>query len=300
MRLATGVPMSLSLSVVNGRWSGPTVWLSGAIHGDEVNGVEIVRTVAGRLDARQTAGTVIAVPVVNVLGFLAGDRYLPDRRDLNRSFPGSQRGSLAARIAHLFMTNVVDRCSAGIDFHTGTNHRSNLPQIRANLGDPETRRLAEAFAPEVLVQASLRDGSLRQAATERGVTTLLYEGGQPNRFDPSAVAAGVDGTLRVLAALGMITGPPPAPAGTVEVSRTTWVRARRSGLARMHVRLGDRVTAGDTIAEIGDVLGGRPTIARAPADAIVIGASTDPLVNRGDALANLGLLEPPLPNTGSA
>jgi len=290
MRLPTGAPLSVPLAVVHGRNAGPVVWLSGAIHGDEVNGVEITRRVAAALDARALRGTVIAVPAVNVLGFIAESRYLPDRRDLNRSFPGSARGSLAARIAHLFMTTIVDRCIAGIDYHTGTDHRFNLPHIRGDLRDPDVRRLAAAFGAPLMVRAAVRDGSLRQAAAQRGVTTLVYEGGQAHRFDPEPIGIGVDGTLRVLAALGMLASAPAARGRPLEISKTRWVRARRSGITRVVAGLGDRVAAGDPIAEIGDVLGGRPTTARAPADGIVIGLSRSPLVNRGDAIANLGLL----------
>jgi predicted deacylase len=251
MRLPTGTPLSLPVAIVHGRAQGPAVWLSGAIHGDEVNGVEITRQVAATLDPRSLRGTVVAVPTVNVLGFLAESRYLPDRRDLNRAFPGSPRGSLAARLAHLFTTTIVQRCVAGIDYHTGTDHRTNLPQIRGDLQDPEVRRLATAFAAPVMVQAAVRDGSLRQAATELGRTTLVYEGGQAHRFDAEPVGVGVGGTLRVLAALGMIRSAPAADRRPEEITRTTWIRARRSGITRVLAALGDRVSEGDVIAEIG-------------------------------------------------
>jgi predicted deacylase len=290
MRLPTGTPLSLPVAIVHGRTRGPAVWLSGAIHGDEVNGVEITRRVAATLDPRSLRGTVIAVPTVNVLGFIAESRYLPDRRDLNRAFPGSPRGSLASRLAHLFTTTIVERCIAGIDYHTGTDHRSNLPQIRGDLNDPEVCRLAEAFSAPVIVQAAVRDGSLRQAATELGKITLVYEGGQAHRFDPEPIAVGVDGTLRVLAALGMIRSAPSADGRPLQITRTTWIRARRSGITRVLATLGDRVTESDVIAEIGDVLGGRPTRARAPADGVIIGLTRDPLAHRGDAIANLGIL----------
>ena len=205
-RLMSGTPVALPVVVLHGREDGPTVWLSGAVHGDELCGVEIIRLVLEALEPSAMSGTVIAVPVVNVHGFNTGQRYLPDRRDLNRSFPGSPRGSLAARIAHLLLTEVVGRCSAGIDLHTGSDHRTNLPQIRADLDDAETLRLAEAFGAPVSIHSRTRDGSLRQAATEVGATVLLYEGGEALRFDPTAIAAGRDGTMRVLAELGMILG----------------------------------------------------------------------------------------------
>lgn len=202
-RLPTDTWLSIPVVVLNGRAPGPTVWLSGAVHGDEINGVEIVRRLARTLDPRRLAGTVIAVPVVNVFGFVNESRSFPDRRDLNRSFPGSTRGSLAARLAHLFMQEVVSRSDDGIDFHTATDHRTNLPQLRCDLDDPETRRCAVAFGAPMTLHSRLRDGSLREAATSRGIPVLLYEGGEPVRFNEWAIRAGVDGALRVLQELGM-------------------------------------------------------------------------------------------------
>ena len=202
-RLVTGSDVSLPVRVIHGREDGPTIWVDAAIHGDEVVGVEVIRQVMADLDPRTFRGTLIAVPIVNVLGFMTGDRYLPDRRDLNRSFPGSARGSLAGRIAHLFMHEVVAKCEVGIDLHTGSDRRSNLPQVRADLDDDRTRALAEAFAAPVMLHARIRDGSLRHAARERGATVLLYEAGENLRFDDYAIDAGVAGVRRVLAALGM-------------------------------------------------------------------------------------------------
>ena len=170
----TGSTESIPVAVINGRSSGPVIWLSAAIHGDELNGIQIVRRVLRDLDAKSVRGAVIAVPIVNSLGFIIGSRYLPDRRDLNRSFPGSKRGSSASRLAEMFMTQIVEHCSVGIDLHTATNHRTNIPQIRADLDDPATLKLAKAFAAPFTIHARLRDGSLRQAATEAGKTTLLY------------------------------------------------------------------------------------------------------------------------------
>nr|WHW29206.1 putative deacylase [uncultured bacterium] len=177
-RLVTGTHISLPLRVMHGVHDGPTVWLSAAVHGDEVAGVEIIRRVLATVDPRTLRGSVLAVPIVNVHGFLSGDRYLPDRRDLNRSFPGSPTGSLAGRIADLFMTEVVKRSDVGIDLHTGSDHRTNLPQIRADLDDPQTRELADAFGAPFMLHAKLRDGSMRAAATAADSTVLLYEGGE--------------------------------------------------------------------------------------------------------------------------
>jgi predicted deacylase len=176
--------------------------LSGAIHGDEIVGVEIIRQLLDALEPDAIAGAVIAAPVVNVFGFVFESRYLPDRRDLNRSFPGSKRGSLAARLARLFMDEVVSRSDVGIDFHAGSDGRTNLPQIRGNLKDPETRRLSTAFGAPVMIHAGTIKGSLRSAALKQGKRVLLFEGGEPSRFNPAAVQAGVEGTLRVMVSLG--------------------------------------------------------------------------------------------------
>ena len=288
-RLVTGDEVSFPLRVIHGRADGPTIWLSAAIHGDEVCGVEIIRRVMEQLDPRALRGTVIAVPIVNVYGFINGDRYLPDRRDLNRSFPGSPRGSLAARIAHLMMTEVVAKCTVGIDLHTGSDHRTNLPQIRADLDDDETRRLAETFGAPVVYHAKIRDGSLRHAAAEAGATVLLYEAGEAWRFDQWAIDAGVRGVRRVLTELDMVD-PPEGDVATVaaEVRKSGWVRAGRTGIVRIEADLGAVIEQGDRLGVISDSFGKRLNIVKANRAGIVIGRTEAPLVNRGDALVHIG------------
>jgi len=286
-RLATGSPVGLPVEVLHGANPGPRVWLSAAIHGDELNGVEIIRQVLGECSPRRLSGSLIAVPIVNVFGFITESRYLPDRRDLNRSFPGSARGSLAARIAHIFMKEVVEGCQVGIDLHTGSADRTNLPQIRADLDDPETRELARAFGAPIAIHSGLRDGSLRAAAGALGARVLVYEGGEPRRFNRGAIEAGVVGTLRVLAALGMrrTTLPPPDP--VLESRGTSWVRAGRSGLFRAEVEPGSRVTKGQRIGVIKDAFGNQALRVKARANGVVIGLSLQPHVNRGDALVHI-------------
>ncbi len=244
-RLVTGADVDLPIRVVHGREDGPVIWINAAIHGDEAVGVEVVRQVLAGLDPKTLRGTLIAIPIVNVLGFMNGNRYLPDRRDLNRSFPGAARGSLAGRIAHLMMTEVVAKCEVGIDLHTGSDRRSNLPQIRADLDDPGTRDLALAFAAPVMLAAPLRDGSLRSAARDRGAKVLLYEAGEAWRMDDWAIDAGVIGVRRVLAKLEM-TDPldEEPPAASVECVRSGWVRARGTGMLHLDVDLGQRVARG--------------------------------------------------------
>ncbi len=290
--LPTGSSFSLPLSVVHGSRPGPTVWLSGAIHGDELNGVEIIRLVLRELRAANLAGTVIAAPVVNVFGFITGSRYLPDRRDLNRSFPGSRRGSLASRLAHLFMTEVVDRADVGVDLHTGSHHRSNLPQVRCATDDPTTMGLAEAFAAPITMHAALRDGSLRAACVKRDIPILLYEAGEAHRFDEFAIDAGVAGVLRVLAHLGMRTAPAEATPATRLVDASSWVRARRSGLFRLTTALGARVAAGDELGAIADAHGQSRGTVRAPFEGIVIGVTRNPQVSQGDALVHVADVGP--------
>ena len=292
-RLVTGTPMAIPVVVVHGREAGPAIWLNAAIHGDEINGVEIIRQVLERVDPATIRGTLIAVPIVNVYGFLNRDRYLPDRRDLNRSFPGSARGSLARQIAHILMTEVVNRCSYGIDLHTGSDHRTNLPQIRANLDDPETRALASAFAAPVMMHSSIRDGSLRQAASEAGARVLLYEAGEAWRFDEGAINVGVDGVLRVLQSIDMVDRGGSLPLRpSAESQSSKWVRASKSGIMRLDVSTGEEVRKGQTIGRIYDSLGERLAAPRSPIAGVVVGLSLDPLVNRGDAVAHIAEVVP--------
>lgn len=289
-RLVTGGDVSLPVRVLHGREDGPTVWVNAAIHGDEVLGVEVIRQVMATLSARTFRGTLVAVPVVNVLGFMTGDRYLPDRRDLNRSFPGSARGSLASRIAHLFMTEVVSKCDVGLDLHTAADRRANLPQIRADLDDPRTRELAEVFGAPVMLHARLRDGSLRQAGRDRGARVLLYEAGEALRFDEDAIAVGVRGVRRVLASLGMTEEEPAADEAPVEVveSRASgWVRARGTGILHLDVHLGEWVEEGQRLGGLSDTFGRRVRLVHADRPGIVIGLTRAPIVNAGDALVHV-------------
>lgn len=295
--LVTGTTVSLPVRVLHGREDGPTVWINAAIHGDEVVGVEVVRQVMNRLSPRTLRGTLIAVPIVNVFGFTAGRRYLPDRRDLNRSFPGSARGSLASRIAHLMMTEVVAKCSVGIDLHTGSDRRSNLPQVRCDLDDAETRALAEAFHAPVMYHARLRDGSLRSAARERGARVLLYEGGEAWRLDQWAVEAAVDGVLRVLAHLEMIepdAAPAVPPAPSLVCRRSGWVRATTTGILHTEVELGAHVRQGDRLGSLTNSFGRTLRLVRADRDGVVIGRTEAPLVNRGDAIIHIAEIESPV------
>ena len=195
--LSAGMQANLEVRVLHGRREGPTIFVSAAIHGDEIIGTEIIRRVMKKLKPSRMAGTVIFVPVVNMFGFISHSRYLPDRRDLNRSFPGTGRGSLASQLANIFMAEVIERCSFGIDIHSAAEHRYNLPQIRIASGNPELKELALEFGAPVMIEAPLRPGSLRAVAKDAGVEMLLMEAGEALRFDEFSVQTGVNGILRV-------------------------------------------------------------------------------------------------------
>lgn len=289
--LLTHTPISLPVIVLNGKKAGPRLWLSAAIHGDEINGVEIIRQVLANIKPKKLCGTLIAVPIVNVFGFIEQSRYLPDRRDLNRSFPGSPHGSLAARLAHLFMSEIVSRCTHGIDLHTAAISRINLPQIRADLEDETTYYCAKAFGAPLLVHATMRDGSLRQAATKKKIPILLYEAGEALRFDLQAIQIGVRGILRVMNYLEMYSLSLAAPEGaSIEVSQTKWIRASRSGIFHLEVKLGEQVEKKQILGIITDAFGEISTKVRTTEKGIVIGHTQNPLVNQGDGIINLALI----------
>lgn len=294
-RRVTGAEVALPVEVVNGRKPGPRLFVCAAVHGDEINGVEIVRQVLAQRQLRQLRGTLIAVPVVNLFGFIALSRYLPDRRDLNRSFPGSPTGSLAARLAHTFVAQVVENSTHGIDLHTGAVHRTNLPQVRACLDDPETSRLAHAFGVPVLVNANVRDGSLRQEVLERKVPMLLYEGGEALRFDQGAIKAGVRGVLSVMRALEMLPSSKRSrPKHEPFVARSShWVRAPEAGILRPKKSLGALVDTGQALGIITDPLGAAEVRVKASHAGIVIGRTELPLVNEGDALFHIATFDEP-------
>lgn len=294
--LYTHTEMHLPVHVIHGKTEGPRLFISAAIHGDELNGLEIVRRLLRLKSIKRIKGTLIAVPFVNGFGLLQNSRYLPDRRDLNRCFPGSERGSLASRIAHIFLNQIVQQCDYGIDIHTGAIHRSNLPQIRANLDEPETKKLAEAFGVPVIINTNLRDGSLRAAADEFRVKTLLYEAGQALRLDELSVRAGVKGIQNVMRELGMLSSKSHRNANTEPyIARSSsWIRAPHSGLLQSYKKLGDRVSKNQVLAAVTD-----------PSDmfdlheheilskyaGIIIGKTNIPLVNEGDAIFHVARFE---------
>ena len=281
--------VNMPVHVVHGRQPGPTLLVSAAVHGDEINGVEIIRRLLAHKSVNRIKGTLIAIPVVNVYGFVSKSRYLPDRRDLNRSFPGSETGSMASRLANVLMTEILPHCDHIIDLHTGAVYRENLPQIRARLrNDPDLESLARAFGVPVVLNAELLEGSFREAAHGLGIGVLLYEAGEALRFDEVAIRAGVQGILQVMAALGMRgKGPKKRRVESMIANRSRWVRAGQSGILRSLIATGMKVEEGDLLGYINDPLGEHTEELISPVSGIVIGKTNLPLVFAGEALFNI-------------
>jgi predicted deacylase len=292
-RLYDRTALSIPVEVVHGLEAGPTIFVCAAIHGDEILGVEIIRRLLVSPALKEIRGTLLAIPVVNVFGFNNRSRYLPDRRDLNRCFPGSPKGSLASQVAHIFVEQIVKRCTSGIDLHSGAQHRVNLPQIRACLANPETAQLAHAFGAAVIINSNVRDGSLRQATLDQGVPILLYEAGEALRYDDSAVRIGLGGILTVMQAIGMLPkakdlAPPKA---SHVATATHWLRAPCAGILVGQKRLGASVRKGEILAQVHDISGKEADAIEARVDGIVIGEQVLPLVNRGDAIFHVATFE---------
>jgi predicted deacylase len=278
----------MPIRVVCGRQAGPTLVVSAAIHGDELNGVEIIRRLLKRKVLTSLRGTLIAVPIVNVHGFLEQSRYMPDRRDLNRSFPGSPRGSIAARTANIFLQKIMSKADLGIDLHTGAINRSNFPQIRAKLDDERVRELAMAFGAPLVLDSKIRPGSLRDAASNLGLPMLLYEAGEALRFDEISIKGGVSGVIRVMRLMGMLPVSKTSRSMTPVIAESTsWVRAATSGIVSRKAALGERVLKGQRLALVSDPLGDGEEGVIAPFDGIIIGRNNLPLALEGDALFNI-------------
>ena len=291
-RLYTHTEMNLPVHVVHGKKEGPVLFVSAAIHGDEINGVEIVRRLLKLKLLKSLKGSLIAIPIVNVYGFINRSRYLPDRRDLNRSFPGSYSGSLASHLARIFMNEIVAKCTHGIDIHSGSSNRTNLPQIRATLDSPEVERLANAFGAPVIVNARLRDNSLREAVIDMGIPMLLYEGGESLRFNEHPIAVGLKGVVSVMRELGMLPKKERKKViPSIVVKSTSWVRANKSGIIHSALPLGSVVKKDQIMACIVDPIGDHEEKLLAPFEGIVIGSLNLPLVHKGDAIFHLASAE---------
>jgi predicted deacylase len=300
--LYTQTPVLMPVHVVHGRRPGPRLFITGAIHGDEINGVEIVRRLSHGVDPTRLSGTVIGVPIVNVFGYSRGSRYLPDRRDLNRHFPGSRSGSIASRIANAFFQDIVRHCDVLVDFHTGSFDRSNLPQVRADLTNPDVLEFTRGFGATVVLHSPGNRGMLRVAATNVGIPSVTFEAGAPTRLEPAEIAQAVSAIDRLMIKLGMredpaaglplpgdtpvITPEAPEPAPIFLDSR--WVRANSGGLLISDVSLGQRVLAGQRLGKVIDPVSNVERYILAPVPGRVIGMSQNQAVLPGYAAFHLG------------
>ena len=285
----TGEPVSFPIRVIRAHRPGPTLFVTAAVHGDEINGTGIVRELMFSEPPELICGTLICAPVVNVFGFETHDRYLPDRRDLNRSFPGSVTGSLASRMAHLIFHEIVLCSDFGIDLHSAALHRTNFPNVRGDMRDRGVSRLARAFGCEMIVSGKGPEGSLRKAACEVGCPTIILEAGEVAKMEPSVLEIGVRGIRNVLIELGMTHGEQVRPLYQTTVNRTLWVRAELGGLLRFHVAPGEIVQGGQPIATNESVFGDARSVIIAPQDSIVLGMITHPAISPGEPIVNLAV-----------
>jgi predicted deacylase len=287
-RLVSGTEIDLPIYVYRSKKPGPTVLLSGGLHGDEVDGIEIIRRmIKSKLFEKLKCGSVIAIPVMNIYGFLNFSREVPDGKDVNRFFPGSKSGSLASRVAYNLTNKVLKEIDFGIDFHTGGANRYNYPQCRFAPNDKRAAEIARAFNAPITLESKLLDRSLRKEAYKMGKSIVVYEGGESMRFDEHSIQNGIDGAKRVLKHFEMIENAKITDQ-SVRCSESMWNRAKRAGLFQLEVESGERVQKNDILARITDPFGQSEVKIKAPEDGIIVGHSNAPLVNQGDALFHLG------------
>jgi predicted deacylase len=284
-----GGPVPIPVRVARGAQPGPTLCLTAGIHGDELNGIEVVRRVLQEIDPVKLSGMVIGVPIVNLHGFRQASRYLPDRRDLNRHFPGRATGSAASRIAHSFFQQVIVHCETLVDLHTGSFHRSNVPQVRADLTDSGSFELAKAFGSQVVVHAVGEPGTLRRAASDVGIPAISYEAGEPMRFQPAEVEEGVRGVFDLLSRKGMLSSRPRRGQRQEIYYRARWVRVDDGGILLSDVELGDSVKTGDELGVVTDPISNERTIVRSPYDGRVLGMALNQVVIPGFAAFHIGI-----------
>jgi hypothetical protein len=288
-KLSNHTPITLPVRVFHGRRDGPTLFVSGVIHGDEIIGVEIIRRLCRVPTLRRLRGTLLCIPIVNAFGFISHSRYLPDRRDLNRSFPGVATGSLAAQLAYLFTNEIVARSDVGIDLHSAALNRINLPQLRLDFSHSHCLDLAKAFGVPVVINSPERPGSLRQTARDHDVDVMTYEAGEALRFDEFAVRAGVRGILRVMKALGMVSSRSVADARTQPTlsEASSWTRASEGGILRTFKTPGESVSTDDVLGVIANPYEDSETEVRPTWPGLIIGRTNLPVVNQGDALFHI-------------
>lgn len=286
----TGDPISIPLRVIRADRPGPKVFVTAAIHGDEINGTGIIHDFLFNDRPDLVAGTLVLAPVINVFGFESHERYLPDRRDLNRSFPGSASGSLASRVAHVLMRELVGNCDYGIDLHTAAAQRTNFPNIRADLSNSRTRRLAAAFGCMLTVDGKGPVGSFRREATKAGCPTIILEAGEPWKVEPAVLQIGIRGIRNILSDLGMIELPVKKPLFQLKIRKTTWVRAAVGGILKFHVSPGDFISADQPIATNYSIMGVEQSVLHSPAPGVVLGMATLPAVKPGEPICHIATL----------
>jgi uncharacterized protein len=290
-RLPSRTRIEVPVYISRAKKRGPVLLLLAGLHGDEINGVEILRRFITNGLYKPKIGTVICIPVLNIFGFINHSRQVPDGKDVNRFFPGAKHGSLASIIAYSLMQEIVPKIDFGIDFHTGGARRTNYPQVRCMMNDPVNIELASVFKAPFTLHAKYRTNSLRYAAAQRGKRILVYEGGESLRFDEYAIQEGIHGALRVMHHLGMRDeAPPPSELNRI-IMKATWTRARAAGLFHPNVKSGDQVKRNQLIGTITDPFGEEEVKLKAAAKGYVIGLNHNPVVNRGDALVNIGIEE---------
>lgn len=286
----TGDTINIPLRVIRALEPGPKVFVTAAIHGDEINGTGIIHDLLFNGSVALRCGTLILAPVINVFGFEAHERYLPDRRDLNRSFPGSANGSLASRIAYILMQELVGQCDYGVDLHTAAVQRTNFPNIRADLSNSGARRLATAFGCMLTVDGKGPVGSFRREASKRGCPTIILEAGEPWKVESTVLQIGLRGILNILAELEMIEEPIKKPPFQVKIRKTSWVRAAVGGILKFHVSPGDFVEAGQAIATNYSIMGVEQSVLTSDGHGIVLGMTTMPAVKPGEPICHIASL----------
>lgn len=289
-KLPSHSSIDVSITVSRAKEEGPVLLLSGGLHGDEINGIEIVRRIIEKELNVPQIGTVICIPIINVYGFIHFSRFVPDGKDVNRSFPGNRNGSLASRVAYFLMQDIIPKIDYGIDFHTGGADRTNYPQVRAMMNDPENEVLAKAFNAPFTLHSKYRAKSLRQAAGKRGKRILVYEGGESSRFDEIAIQNGIDGALRLMHHLGMVNQSPEADHESIRINRSSWIRARASGLLQTKLKSGQAIKKNQLVGYITDPFGDFKIPIKSPASGFVIGINNNPILHQGDAIMHIGVV----------
>ena len=289
--LHTKTKIEIPVHVIHAKRKGPALLLSAGMHGEETNGIEIIRKIIARREVQNLkCGTLVAIPVINIVSFLYGSRDLPDGRDLNRCFPGTKNGSLGSRIAYDLMKHILPIIDFGVDFHTGGAKINNFPQLRCVFDFPDNVNLARKFSPPLIIDSTYRDGTFRKEASKKNKPILVYEGGESMRFDYLAINEGVNGCLRLMTSYKMIDfGIPSNP--SVKIKKDTWVRANNSGLFHMSVNNGAHVRQGDLLGIIFDPFGETEDKLLSPVTGYIIGINNQPVVNQGDALIHVGMEE---------